>query len=200
MPDENPSVILEEVTILYPHVFEPRVAKGSASDAPPTYQLVVLLPADYDLGPLNRIALAAAEKMFGSDAKKLIAAGAIKSPFRSQAEKAAEGKMGYSEDPNAKFINVKSEMQPGVVDQQLRPILDPSKIHGGVVCNVQVNAFPWSHPTGGKGLSFGLQNVQLVRDGLNLGSGNPDPKKVFRPLSVPEEGRKVDENIKSLFG
>ena len=200
MSDDNPSVVLEEIMILYPHLFEPRVAKGAPSDAVPTYQLVALLPPSFDLGPLHQLALTAAESMFGSDAKKLIAAGAIKNPFRSQLEQAAKGKMGFSDDPNAKYINVKSEMQPGVVDQKLQPILDPSKIHGGVICNVQVNAFPWNHPTGGKGLSFGLQNVQLVRDGPKIGSGNPDPKSAFRPLSVPEEGKKVDENIKSLFG
>jgi hypothetical protein len=202
MPDDTlgPSVVLEEVTILYPHLFKPHLPKGSSSDTAPAYQLLVLLPPGYDLTALNRLLLATAEKMFGSDAKKLIAAGAIKSPFRAQAEQAAKGKLGFSEDPGAKFINVKSEQQPGVVDQQLQPILDPSKIYGGAICNIQANAFGWNHPTGGRGLSFGLQNVQLVRDGPRLGSGNPDPKSAFKPLAMPQEGSTMDQNIKSLFG
>jgi hypothetical protein len=200
-PDADASVVLEDVLVLYPHLHEPHLPRGSAADAKPTYQLTALLPPGYDMSDLMRIALAAATKAFGEGAARMLKAGAIKSPFRSQAEKAAEGKEGFSEHPDAKYINVKSERQPGVIDQRMQKILDPSKVYGGCSCNVQVNCFAWNHPTGGKGLSFGLQNVQLVREGPHLGGGaNPDPKSVFKPLAMPETGEKADADIRSIFG
>ena len=206
MPDAiqdaaSESVVLAEVTVLYPHVFEPHLAKGSGSDAKATYQLTVLLPAEYDCSGLERLALAVATKAFGANAAAMLQAGAIKSPFRRQAEKALQGKDGYSTDPNARYVNAKSERQPGVMDQRVQPLLDPSKIYGGCVCNVQLNCFAWNHPTGGKGLSFGLQNVQLVRDGKPLGGGtNPDPKTIFKPLAMPEVGVDTDAKVRSIFG
>jgi hypothetical protein len=200
MSDTLGSVVLEEVTVLYPNLFVPTVPKGSTPGTEAAYSLVVLLPPDYDMAPLNKLALDAATAKFGSDAQRLITAGVIKSPFRNQMEKAAQGKAGYSDDPKAKYISCKSSSQPGVVDQQAQPVLDPARIYGGVICNVQVNCFGWSHPTGGKGLSFGLQNVQIVRDGPKLGNQNPDPKKVFKPLAPPQESATADANMKTLFG
>jgi hypothetical protein len=196
---EESSVVLPEVTIVYPALFKPTIPRGSAPDTTPTFQLTVLLPANFDKSGLNRILLSAARGLFGADAEKQIAAGAIKSPYRNQAEKAAAGKEGYSMEPGAKYINLRSERQPGVVDAQLQPLLDPSKIYGGCVCNVQVSAYAWNHPTGGRGLSFSLQNVQLVRDGARLGNAAPDPKTVFKPLGVPTEGKTAEAAVADLF-
>jgi Protein of unknown function (DUF2815) len=197
---EQQSVVLRDVTIVYPNVFKPTVPKGSNPDATPAYSVTVLLPPGYDMTELNQILFTAATRTFGSDAARFIQSGVIKSPYRNQAEKAALGKEGFSAEPGAKYINVKSERQPGVVDQTLQPVLDPTKVYGGKVCNVQVSAFAWNHPTGGKGVSFSLQNIQLVRDGPRLGNANPDPKTVFKPLAMPEEGVKADKNIREIFG
>jgi hypothetical protein len=190
--------VIQEATLVYPHLFQPRVMKDSGNQTP-KYQTVVLIPEGYDMAGLHKLALAAATKLFGSDAQRLIQAGVIKSPFRKQMEKAALGQIGYSSDPNAVYLNVSSEQQPAVVDHNVQPILDPSKVYGGVVANVQINAFAWNHPTGGKGISFGLQNVQVLRDGPKLGGGNPDPKNVFKAVE-PQPAADLDANVKALFG
>lgn len=197
-PADEKSYVIQEATLVYPHLFQPRVMKDSGNQTP-KYQTVVLIPEGYDMSGLHKLALAAATKLFGSDAQRLIQAGVIKSPFRKQMEKAALGQIGYSSDPNAVYLNVSSEQQPAVVDHNVQPILDPSKVYGGVVANVQINAFAWNHPTGGKGISFGLQNVQVLRDGPKLGGGNPDPKSVFKAVE-PQAGADLDANVKALFG
>ncbi len=198
------STILKEVVLLYPHLFEKRAIPGSQSD--PKFNTVVLLPPGFDLTPLKRILVVAATAKFGPDATNMIQQGKVKLPFRKQAEKAAEGKDGYSDDPAAFYINVSSDNQPGVVDQRLHPVIDPDRVYGGVIANVQINAFAWLHPLSGRGLSFGLQNIQIVRDGPRLGNQNPDPTKVFDELEVPEgtgaprTGDQTDADLKSLFG
>jgi hypothetical protein len=191
------SYVIPECTLVYPHLFQPRVMKDSANPTP-KYQTAVLIPLTLDMAGLHKLALEAAVRLFGSDAQRLIQAGVIKSPFRKQMEKAALGQMGYSSDPSAVYINVASEQPPGVVDYNLNPILDPSKVYGGVVANVQINAFAWNHATGGKGISFGLQNVQILRDGPKLGSGNPDPRSVFTAVEAVE-GETIDANVRALF-
>lgn len=192
------SVVLSEVMILYPHFYEPHLPRGSAADAKATYQCTILLPADYDCSALERLALTTATKAFGSDAGMKLKAGAIKNPFRQQSEKAAQGKDGYAME--GRYINVKSDRQPGVVDQKMQPIIDPSAVFGGCWCNVQVNCYPWDNPLSGKGLSFGLLNVQLVRKDKPVGGTNPDPKTVFKPLAMPEVGEDSDAKIRSIFG
>lgn len=197
-PADDKSHVIEGAVLVYPHLFQPRVMKDSGNQTP-KYQTVVLIPMGYNMAPLHTLALKAAEKLFGSDAQRLIQAGVIKSPFRKQMEKAALGQLGYSNDPAAVYLNVSSEQAPGVVGPDLQPILDPAKVYGGVIANVQVNAFAWNHPTGGKGISFGLQNVQIVRDGPKLGGGNPDPKNAFKAIE-PQPAEDLDANVKALFG
>lgn len=197
------SLIVVEVTLLYPHLFEKHKIPGSAEE--PKYGTVLLLPLGMDMKPLQLVMVNAAKAKFGPDAMNLIQAGKVKLPFRKQAEKAAEGKSGYSEDPQALYLNVNSDRQPGVVDQRRQPVIDPAKVYGGVVANVQINAYGWQHPLSGRGLSFSLQNVQVVRDGPRLGNENPDPTKVFGDVDMPEgggaprTGSQVEADLKSLF-
>jgi len=61
-------------------------------------------------------------------------------------------------------FNVKSKSRPGVVDNELQPILDPEELYSGAWYRASIHAFAWEHPTGGKGVSFGLDNVMKVKD------------------------------------
>jgi len=66
------------------------------------------------------------------------------------------------------FINCKNTRQPAIVDQKRRDILDPNQIVSGDYVRVSVNAFGYDNKS--KGVSFGLNAVQLVRKGDPLGS------------------------------
>ena len=63
------------------------------------------------------------------------------------------------------IFNAKSANRPGVVDSDLQPILDPDELYSGAYYRASINPFAWDHPTGGKGVSFGLNNVMKTRDG-----------------------------------
>ena len=66
------------------------------------------------------------------------------------------------------FINCKNTRQPAIVDQKRRDILDPNQIVSGDYVRGSVNAFGYDNKS--KGVSFGLNAVQLVRKGDPLGS------------------------------
>jgi hypothetical protein len=62
------------------------------------------------------------------------------------------------------FINMKSNQKPGVVDQEVNPIIDPSELMAGDYVRVTFNSFAYSQK-GNRGVSLGLRNVQLIRKG-----------------------------------
>lgn len=66
------------------------------------------------------------------------------------------------------YMTVGSKQRPGVVDRNVDPILDPTQVYSGCYARVSLNAFSYN-TAGKKGVSFGLGNVQFLRDGDPLG-------------------------------
>lgn len=66
------------------------------------------------------------------------------------------------------YMTVSSKTKPGIVDQQVNPILDSTEIYSGCFARVSINAFAYSN-SGNKGVSFGLNHVQKLADGDYLG-------------------------------
>jgi|TARA_R110001599_G_scaffold91510_1_gene240435 hypothetical protein len=67
------------------------------------------------------------------------------------------------------FINAKNTRPPGIVDQKRNEILDSGQVVSGDYVRASLNAFAYDNKS--KGVSFGLNGVQLVRKGEPLGSG-----------------------------
>lgn len=150
-------IILGPGRLSYPHLFTKQSFSGggpTAEDA--QYSATILIPKSTDLGPMWAALQAGAMKKWGK-----IPAN-IEYPVR-------DGDVLYAED-QAKFNGYQNmwavrctskERRPGVVDQRVQPITDPSELIAGYWVNVSVNAFAWE--MGRKGISFGISNVQLVR-------------------------------------
>lgn len=70
------------------------------------------------------------------------------------------------------FIRLTAVNKPGIVDHNVQPIMDESELYAGarVLCSVQ--CFSWVDDKGGKGVSFGLNNIQKVGDGDHLAGGS----------------------------
>jgi hypothetical protein len=70
------------------------------------------------------------------------------------------------------FLRLTAINRPGIVDQHVQPILDESLLYAGAIVRCSVQAFTWTDDKGGKGVSFGLNNVQKIRDGEHLAGGS----------------------------
>ena len=89
------------------------------------------------------------------------------------------------------FMNIKSDRKPGVVDQATNPIIDPNGVVSGDYARVSMNCYAWENKNG-RGLSFGLVNVQLFRKGEPL-DGRISAEDEFDAIEVEDTPEAADE-------
>ncbi len=179
----------------YPNLFKPKKNDLNGKDE---YSVVALFPKGADLSNIRKAIEAAGIKKWGADKKKW--PKPLRLPLRDQKERAKEdenGKMilppGHEE--GAFFLNLKSTVAPGIVDANVQQILDESEIYPGVWLKANINAFAYDNK-GNKGISFGLNHIQKVKDGESLGGGRGRAADAFTAVQVEsdsEEGGSADE-------
>lgn len=74
----------------------------------------------------------------------------------------------YPEREGHYRMGVSSKERPGLVDQNVQPILDSTEIYSGCYARASLNAYPYN-TNGNKGVSFGLNHLQKLADGEPLG-------------------------------
>lgn len=79
------------------------------------------------------------------------------------------------------YINCSNRDKPGVVDQNVQPILERDRIYSGCIVNCFINFYGYGQ-NGNNGISASLENVQLVSDGKRL-SGKQPASAVFAPVT-----------------
>jgi hypothetical protein len=88
----------------------------------------------------------------------------MRSPFRPCAEKQYSG----YDIPNGVFISPWTKSKPGLVDAVRNEILTPEDVWAGQLARATVSPFYYFN-SGNKGVSFALNNLQIVRaDGPRL--------------------------------
>ena len=194
-------VITGEVRLSFPHLF---VARQGPSGGDPKFSCCLVLPESYDLGPIQIAVMAAAQEKWGDKASGMFAAKKLRNPIRRDWED-----KGYPE--NSVFINCSSKHPPEIVGAYLDPltglpevITDPAKCYPGVYCRASVRAFPYDM-NGNKGVAFGLNNLQILRDGDrfdNRVSAQNEFSGVERPIAELDNSSPLNEEdeMKALLG
>lgn len=130
---------------------------------------------------LVKAANAAAAEKWGVDPQKW--PKGIKSPFKKGED--LTGKNGVL--PGGVVVRTsrkESFGRPVVVDQNVKDIIDKKAVYSGCYMLGKIHAYAWEHPTGGKGVSFTLDMLQLVRDGEPLGNAMK-AEDAFAAIPVP---------------
>ena len=154
-------VVTGKVRFSYLHVWEPAaVEEGSQKK----YSVSLIIPKS-DTDTVSRIknaiqsALEAGKAKFGG---KIPAS--LKLPLR-------DGDIERADDDaylNSWFLNANSSKQPGIVDQNVQPILRQDEIYSGCYGRASINFFAFN-TNGNKGIACGLNNIQKLSDGELLG-------------------------------
>ena len=165
----------------YPKLFKAEVNKLSGKQE---YSVVALFKKGEDLSALKKAAEACIIEKLGADKSKW--PKNLRSPFRDQADKMKDGEMPEGHEEGAIFMNLKTQQKPGVVDQNVQPMLDESELYAGCVCRATVRPYYYDQ-AGNRGVAFGLQNVQKVADGEPLGGSRASATAEFAPVEGVEE-------------
>lgn len=152
-----------EVRLSYANLFQAR----SQDDGDAKYSCVIIIPKEdkATLRALKKAREAAAEagksKHFGGKIPNNLATTLHDGDEEADLERNPE----YE---GCMYMNVASKVQPGIIDRDKQPIMDQAEIYSGCYVRVALGAFAYNYK-GKKGVSFGLNHVQKLRDGEPLG-------------------------------
>lgn len=173
------NIRLPRARLYYPHFFKPQLRKGETDMSKAKYQVSVLLPKGVEMAIVLKAVEDVAIDKWGADyAKKM----KLRKPFLKTDE---QPKMADLVDDYPVFLRLNSKDKPGVVFAN-GSTCDESKSHevyGGRWAFVSVRAFAYD-VDGSKGVSLGLQNVQLLEDDERLGGGRVSAESEFESAEV----------------
>jgi ssDNA-binding protein len=150
----------------FPNLKQP---KANFEGQAPAYSIQMLFDETADLSKMRKAFEAAAVKKWGADYKKKVK---FKHPtFKDGNEKNLEDYKGKI------VVEARTKQKPGVVDVNREEILDLNEVYAGCYCRATLTVFAYEK-AGNKGVSFGLQNVQKVKDGPAF-SGRKNAKDDF---------------------
>jgi hypothetical protein len=196
MATEN--IITVPFRLAFPEVFEPKAMKGSTNAK---FSITMLFPKDgSSLIPampgngvleLRKLALVATKEKWGEDKAKWPAN--LKSvdfknyvsPTGKDGWPLRDGDMfDWDGFPGCIFTRASSQFQPGLVNSKLQPVINKSDVYGGLICRAQINAYAYDS-NGNKGVTFGLNNLQILKDDGTIYGGRQNPAGVFDAFGEP---------------
>lgn len=172
------NILTCEGRMMHPHFFSPSMPKGETDKEKARYQGTLIFAANADLTILAEAVEAAAVEKWGADYKKK---HKVKKPFLKSED---QPKMGDIAGDFPVFIRCNSKEKPQIVDASLNNVDDSKsdQVYPGRWARFSVRPYAYDHPTGGKGVSLGLQNVQLLRDDERLAGGRAQAEDDFEPV------------------
>jgi len=154
-----------EVRLSYVNVFEPQTRPGSE----PKYSVTVLVPkSDTATKAAIDAAIAAAIEMGVNRCWN-----GVRPPqpaicvHDGDGPRPSDGQPFGAECKGMWVFTASSKNQPGIVDINIQPILDPREVYSGCYGRVNVTFFPYNS-NGKKGIGCALNHVQKLRDGEPL--------------------------------
>jgi len=160
---ERTKIITPPFRVSFPSVFEPSSYQGGE----PKYSVVMLFYPDKfneadkkAFAALKAVADVAAMEKFKKPVKDF--SDNMRKPIRRGEEKAHLE--GYGE--GCVFATASSKQRPGLIDKTKQEILDKDAFYPGCWARATVTAFAYDNK--GKGVAFGLHNIQKLGDGENF--------------------------------
>lgn len=144
-------------------------------DAKKKYSVKAVFEPGADLTVLKKAAQAALVEKWGNDVPKN-----VRSPFRLNSD-LDNPIQGVADDAVIVSFSAAEGKAPGVVGPDLREITDSVECYAGAYYRANFGAYAYNKK-GNKGVAFGLNNIQKVRDGEPLDVGRIPAHKVFEPI------------------
>lgn len=139
------------------HLLKPQLPAGETDEEKARFQITIVLPKKDAFWKKVKAQIDAATKdKWSKKPPKL------KTPVKNGDD------TEYEEFAGCYTLQASTKRKPDLCDKALEPILDADEIYSGAFFRASIRAYAWEHPTGGKGVSFALDNVMKVKDGEPL--------------------------------
>lgn len=163
--------------VSFPNVFK---AASNFKNVEPTFSIQMLFPKNEDLSLLKKAEITAARRKW-----PLEKPAKYQSPFRDGDEKNLENYKDMT------VVNAKTKFKPGIIDKDKNEIIDPSDFYPGCWARATINAFAYD-TAGNVGVSFGLQNIQKLKDDTSF-SGRTNAADDFEVVESDGEDWEGDD-------
>lgn len=170
-------VLTPECRLHFPALFTPRQASRE-NPAKLSYQATLLLPPETDMRPFIAAVKAAYKEKFGAD---LDPRTLRHQPVRRTAELASM--QAAVESGEWWFLRASSKYKPNVVDRANQKVTDEKAVYAGVYVRAYVTAWAWMHPQNGKGVSWNIDGVQVIKAGEVLKTTAPVAFEALEPIA-----------------
>jgi len=158
---KSTKVVTGKVRFSYLHVWEPQAIDGG-TEKKYSVSLLINKSDTKTLAAINAAINAAKETGKGKWGGKV--PPKLKLPLR-------DGDEERPDDPTyagCYFLNATAKTKPGVVDKDVRPILDQEELYSGCFGRASITFFAFD-TNGNRGIACGLNNIQKLEDGESLG-------------------------------
>ena len=154
--------VSNEIRLSFVNVFEP--------DRNGKYSVVILMPKSDAEGKARMDALIEEVKREGAKSKwdGKIPPRVDIALHDGDGGRPSDGEPFGAECKGHWVISARSDHQPDMVDENLNPIINKTDLYSGCYARVGINPYAYNYQ-GKKGISFGLNTIQKLRDGEPLG-------------------------------
>lgn len=161
-------VVTGEVRLSYCNLLQPRAPLGGGE---PKYSVTVLVPkSDSRTITALRAAIEAATQAAVSKSWGGVRPPRVPDPIHDgDGVRPSDGAAFGAECKGHWVFTASSRQQPGIVDANINPIIQPTEIYSGMYGRVSVDFYGYNQ-AGKRGIGCGLVNVQKLRDGEPLGA------------------------------
>ena len=176
---ESGNILTPPGRMLYPSLFTKVLPRGEKDEDKAKYQCTLLFPAGADLEALKSAVDECMEENFSIAQRK----GKIKTPFLLTAD---QQRLADMAEEYPVMIRCSSTYKPDVRGPSVDVISEeeaPKEIYMGRWARITVRVYPWTHETGGRGVSLGLQNVQMLDHDDPIAGGQISADHEFEPVA-----------------
>jgi hypothetical protein len=164
------TVLTPEFRVSFPSVFEPSAFEDQTSK----YKITMLFDKKADLSKIKELMNNAINDKWQNRP------GGLRNPLRDGSEKPELD--GYKDTI---FCNATSKIKPGLVDVNVQAIINQEDFYAGCYARASITAYAYDK-AGNKGVAFGLQNIQKIREGEPF-SGRVKAEDDFKPIESTNE-------------
>lgn len=202
-PTKTGNIITCQGRLMYPDFFQPSLPRGETDESKAKYQGTLIFPTGADLALLAEKVEEAAIEKWGAAYKQK---HKVKKPFGKAEE---QPKMGATAEAFPIFIRANSkdrpqvmtasgliispdgellQRDPAVTDRTAYKVVGrvdiAAEVYPGRWARFSLRPYAYDHPTGGKGVSLGLQNVQILDHDERLAGARPQATDEFEAVAT----------------